>query len=277
MSEILLVSGVAVGIMAILLSISAYQFRKQKRISEELYKHNLELKKQNTSKDRILSAIGHDLLGGMGSMSLALDMYRSDDASDDDKAFLLEQLHKNANTTLETLQNLLNWGKLQIQGIVIKPANINAREKVSELVGLAAVAAESKAISIFNHVPDNLVVLADINHFQFIVRNLLSNAIKYTRTGGQIHISARKSTDEKNIEFSVKDDGVGLREDKKLEIFNSFGISTTGTQHEKGYGIGLRLCKEFVTENGGQIWVESEINKGATFYFSLKCHSHTLD
>ena len=105
---------------------------------------------------------------------------------------------------------------------------------------------------------------ADSAHFDFIIRNLLANALKYTYPKGSIIISADSESKIGFITFSVKDNGIGIKSAAIATIFNPL-VSTPGTADEKGTGIGLMLCKEFVTKNGGEIWVESAEGSGTTF------------
>ncbi len=107
-------------------------------------------------------------------------------------------------------------------------------------------------------------------HFDFVLRNLLSNAIKFCNRNGSVEVHIEKSLMPYYVIFAVKDDGIGMSSKVKDSIFEAFNTSREGTAREKGTSIGLMLCKEFITENGGKIWVESEDGRGATFYFSLK-------
>lgn len=231
-----------------------------------------DLQKSNTIKDQLFSVIGHDLTGYIGTMPAVLELCRDEKTTSATKDFLLSQLEKNAVASFETLQNLLKWGTAQIQGISLKQVDFNPHAVTEEVLPLVNVSAEPKQITIVNNIPTNTIAHADLNHFRFIIRNLLSNAIKYTRNGGHIEVYSKSSIEDNRMIFAVKDEGVGISDNKKAEIFDSFGISTLGTANEKGTGIGLRLCKEFVVENGGAIWVESVANKGTSFFFSLKQH-----
>jgi signal transduction histidine kinase len=182
---------------------------------------------------------------------------------------LLGLLEKNAIASFETLQNLLSWGKSQIKGVTLAQTVFDANGAAGSERRLISNAAEDKAIQITNNMPDGVMVYADMNHYKFIMRNLLSNAVKYTKNGGTIEISA-KPDNKGFVVFSVADNGVGMAADVCKNIFNSFGKSVPGTENEHGNGIGLKLCQEFVEQNGGRIWVESEQGKGSTFFFSLK-------
>jgi signal transduction histidine kinase len=135
------------------------------------------------------------------------------------------------------------------------------------LLNYLSEVAQSKKIDLSNLVEVLTQVSADIDHVKLILRNLLSNALKFTPQGGSVSI---KADVEKNfVKVSVSDTGVGMTEEKLSKLFTSAVTSTKGTDEEKGTGLGLMLCKDFVEKNGGQIWAESQIGKGSTFYFTL--------
>jgi two-component system sensor histidine kinase/response regulator len=148
------------------------------------------------------------------------------------------------------------------------PEKIQVSVLIKEVSELYREAAEQKNISIHNEVPSGIEAFVDRNHFMFIIRNLINNAVKFTSPGGSISISA-KSMDGKT-QLSVRDTGIGMSKESHAKLFE---IKTTqktyGTAGEKGTGLGLILCKEFALQNKGEIWVESEPNKGSTFFVSL--------
>ena len=119
-----------------------------------------------------------------------------------------------------------------------------------------------------NTVQENAIGYADSNTINLVIRNLLTNAIKFTKDSGAITISAEAPGNEWIV--SVRDNGIGMTMDIQKKLFNKVNpYSTPGTANEKGTGLGLILCKEFVEKNGGRIWVESEVNKGSTFWFTV--------
>jgi signal transduction histidine kinase len=126
----------------------------------------------------------------------------------------------------------------------------------------------AKEIRLDNKVPTNLAAFADPNHVRFLLRNLINNAIKFSNGGGTITVAAQEKSNF--IVIEVHDNGVGISEERQAKLFEmSKSFSTEGTQGEKGTGLGLVLCREFVEKNGGKIWVESHVGKGSSFYFSL--------
>lgn len=125
-----------------------------------------------------------------------------------------------------------------------------------------------KSIQLIDNSPTNMEIYADKSMLNSILRNILSNAIKFTPKLGQIAITAQQ--DKNKIKISIQDTGVGMNEETRSKIFDNYELeSQPSTDNEKGTGLGMILCKEFVQKHEGEIWVESEINKGTTFYFSL--------
>jgi len=264
----------AIAIIAILLSlflfILVFFLWKTKLLNTELYNREVKLNKASMIKNKLISIIAHDLIGSIRFMPLALGLCKDNAIPAEEKNTLLSQVELNAVASFETLQNMLDWGKAQIQGIVLNQSEFNVNETAADVLRFINIAAANKLITVKNNIAPGVMVYADANHFKFIIRNLLSNAIKYTRKQGVVEINATKSADASFVTFSIKDNGVGISDDIMPQLFEPFGSSIAGTDNEKGNGIGLNLCKEFVVENGGKIWVESEQNKGSVFYFSLK-------
>lgn len=145
---------------------------------------------------------------------------------------------------------------------------------VHKKLKLVNIAAKNKQIIMINNIPAETKIYADIHHFKFVIRNLLSNAIKFSKNKGIVEINANKYHLPEFVIFSVKDNGIGIAKDKQQHIFAPFNLSAAGTANEAGSSIGLMMCREYITMNGGKIWVESEKNMGATFFFCMKAFPH---
>ena len=237
----------------------------------ELERTRLALSELNATKDKFFSIISHDLRGSFASI-LGLTGLMADDSFDlspeDLRTFTLS-VHNTAKSTNELLQNLLEWSRLQKDGITYKPERINLSIFIGNCYESVRFAAGKKNISLEVDIPEGLTVQADPNMLQTIIRNLVMNAIKFTRTGGKVKVEARLS-DENVILFSVKDSGIGMSKQMLENLFRiDVNVSREGTDSEPSTGLGLILCKEFVDKHGGQIWAESEVGKGSTFYFTL--------
>ncbi len=260
---------IACGLFFTLLSLFSF-YLKSKRLNKELSERSIELQKANTVKDRLFSVIGHDLRGPIANIPLMLELYEDPDTTLEERKFIFDSMKENAGLSLETLDKLLHWGKSQIKGITINPTELKVNEQLVDIIKLIKSISNSKHIAIVNKIEDDVIVNADPNHFNFVFRNLLANAVKFTHHNGKIIINADKESQIGYIVFSVNDNGVGIDKEQQEHMFELFNISTIGTANEKGNSLGLLLCKEFIIENGGKIWVESEKGKGTTIYFTLK-------
>jgi signal transduction histidine kinase len=177
-------------------------------------------------------------------------------------------INTSAVQTLSLLENLLEWANSQRGKITFNPEPINLRELLVEEFSLLDDMATGKNIELKSYLTDNLIVSADRNMIKTIFRNLISNAIKFTHKNGIVEVKAVPANE--NIEISVSDTGIGMISETKAKLFRIDGdLTTNGTEDEKGTGLGLFLCKEFVEKHGGKIWVESESGKGSTFKFIL--------
>lgn len=254
-------------VLAITLITLLFFFAKSRKLNKELAGREQELKRLNDLKDRLFSIVGHDLRGPIGNIPVLLDIYRNPATPESEKEFILDSLDENSQASIETLDKLLNWGKLQIKGVTLQQSVFNVTDVLNNNLKLLKVTADNKNITIQNKVPVQTQIYTDENHFKFVVRNLLSNAIKYTRTGGNIEIGAEQN--DGRIIFSVKDNGIGIDPERQKHIFEPYNFSTVGTSDEVGNSIGLMLCREFIKQNGGDIWLKSEKGQGTTFYFSV--------
>ncbi|RYZ33786.1 MAG: tetratricopeptide repeat protein, partial [Sphingobacteriales bacterium] len=236
-------------------------------LNRKLSSREKELAKANSIKDRLFSIIGHDLRGPIGNIPALLHIYRQDETTEDAKAFILDSMEENSIASSETLDKLLTWGNMQIKGQTRNPVAVEVDTIMDNKLRLLKVAANNKQISLLNKVPKGLTVFADEHQLNFILRNLIANGIKYTREHGTVETTAGHYAGG-FIVFSVSDSGIGIDAARKDRIFDPENKSTPGTANEPGTSIGLMLCKEFVIQNGGKIWVESELGKGSTFHFT---------
>ncbi len=261
-----IIAGLA--IFSILLVLFFY-YRKSVNLNRRLKTREKELEETNGMKDKLFSIIGHDLRAPLARIPAILDIYDDPETTDEEKTFMFEHLKEHTKASLETLDKLLYWGHSLMKGIRLNQVKMKTRPFINENIELIKIKAAEKEIFIVDKTPDRLSIFADTAHFDFIVRNLLANALKYTYPKGRIIIDADNALRPGYIVFSVKDNGVGIKSTAIANIFNPL-VSTPGTADEKGTGIGLMLCKEFVTKNGGEIWVESIDGNGTTFFFTFK-------
>lgn len=239
---------------------------EQKRVIENQKK---ELVIANETKDKFFSIIAHDLRGPIGSLVNMFELLEDESLFTEKERKEAEiAMKKSTKSTYELLENLLRWSRLQNGTIEFNPENINCFDIVEQCFSLLKNLSKNKKISLVNNIKKDLHVYADKEMITTVIRNLISNAIKFTNENGLIELNA----DKKGyfIWISVKDNGIGIENKNipKLFVINE-KLSTTGTFGEKGTGLGLILCKEFVEKNNGKICVESELGKGSSFIFTI--------
>jgi signal transduction histidine kinase len=235
---------------------------------EETKRRKDELEQLNQVKDKFFSIISHDLRSPMNALSGILNLMESNNVSREEFATLTKELRTQFNHTRTLINNLLDWALLQMDKLKIQPDKIELSGLVNENFNLLS-SMHLKEMKLVNNVPANTYGWGDLNMVNLVLRNLILNAIKFSKAGGNIEISATEK--DGVITMSVRDFGVGIQpEVQKILFEKTMGYSTRGTANEKGTGLGLILCKEFVEKNGGTIWLESEVGKGSTFYFTLR-------
>ena len=242
--------------------------RKQSELI--IKKQNEELAKLNATKDKFFSIIAHDLKGPLGSMKqMAILLHEEyNDFTEQNRIKILELMKESSNRIYSLLEILLEWSRSQRGEIPFLPKEINFHLMAQNTIQLLKATADNKKIILLNHVKESTTINADLNMMNTIIRNLISNAIKFTNENGSVIIHATESNEQFLI--SVQDTGIGMAQNTIDTIFR-IDVSTTtlGTNKEKGTGLGLVLCKEFVEKQGGTIWVESELGKGSKFTFTL--------
>jgi signal transduction histidine kinase len=240
-------------------------------IQEKLIKSEKQLKELNSTKDKFFSLIAHDLISPFNIILGYSDMLvQSVNVNNFKEVEEFSQLIFNATKrTHSLLVNLLDWSRLQTGRISFNPVVVNVFDVINEILGLSKNSASQKEIYINVEIKQGLIVIADQNMLNTVFRNLISNAIKYTPQNGLINISALYNS-KSEFEFSIRDTGVGIKSDDIDKIFSiDVNFSTTGTANETGTGLGLMLCKEFIERHKGKIWVESKINEGSNFRFTI--------
>jgi len=237
---------------------------------ELLKRSNIELKETNATKDRLFSIIAHDLKNPIGNIS-AISNLLSESIKNDEKETTDELLSMIGSQTKETaalLETLFDWAKSQTGQFSFNPTNQNLKKITAQVIEIHQPAAILKKITLELVIPGEISVFADLNMLRTILRNLISNAIKFTYPGGLIQISAELKSDGSDI--IVYDNGIGMDKNTLHSLFHIDNSTTTrGTADEKGTGLGLIICKEFIEKHGGNIRVESEKGKGTQFIFFL--------
>lgn len=241
--------------------------RARKQLNRELREKNSDLEKLNRVKNRLFAVIAHDLRGPLNALQGLLYLIRKKKVSGDQLEKLTDRLERNLQENASTMENLLTWAKSQMSGIHFEYRRCDPIEIGREVCGQFRFLADRKSVSLNLETEPGISVHLDPDVFRMILRNLIANAIKFSRAGGEVVISLKRSGEE--LVVSVADNGVGISRENREKIFADGHYSTRGTENEKGSGLGLELCREFVNRHGGRIWFESEVGKGTTFWFTL--------
>ena len=247
--------------------------KAKKTISQqktEIESHREQLKELNASKDKFFSIIAHDLRNPIAGFLNLTDVLSTNFSvlSETERKDFVEVMNQASKQLYNLLENLLQWSRAQTGNIKYEPQYIQLKKMVDNAIDSMMLNIENKKLNVNLHVNEEIVVFADENMVTTVIRNLLSNAIKFSNPDSSIQM--RCVSNEKFIEFAVIDQGIGIKKETQDKLFKiDQHVTTDGTSEEKGSGLGLILCKEFIEKNGGTIWVESEINKGSAFIFTL--------
>lgn len=245
---------------------------EQKKNEDQLYQNAEDLKALIVSKDKFFSIIAHDLRSPFNSFMGFTEILDEeiDTLPHEELKHIASLMRSSAVNLFQLLENLLEWSLLHRGITKFEPKITLLYPLVENCYDLISNNAKQKEIEVIIRIQESLKVKADIHMLQTITRNLLSNAIKFTPRGGSVEISATIDN-EHVVTVAVKDTGIGVPDDKLNKIFLiDTNNKTKGTEGEVSTGLGLILCKEFVEKHGGKIWVESQVGKGSTFYFTLE-------
>jgi signal transduction histidine kinase len=239
--------------------------QKQKKT---IIQQKVHLGRLNSVKDKIISIISHDFKSPLNTLRGFLQLLKYDAISQEEKAQTIGRIERSLTVTLELVDNLLAWGTGQLGGVVLKPVTFDLGELVKENIRLVTHPAEIKKITVVNNIPTPTFLFGDRQTINIVLRNLISNAIKFSRPNDSIFVCAQEES--RRVIISVKDTGVGMTPEQQKSLFDgSVNATTAGTENEKGTGLGLVLCQELIQQHGGEIWVESTLGVGSTFFFSV--------
>ncbi|WP_052345305.1 sensor histidine kinase [Alkaliflexus imshenetskii] len=268
-SVIFLLSGLTIITTGLLILIIIYLRSKEKM--RKLQKRNLELEVMIEQKNRFFSILAHDLKSPFNSllgMSEMLSLH-VDTLNNPEMHSYSKMMHQTTVKLYTLVDNLLQWSQTQMGTIKYAPEQLDLNILTGNIINLLRLAAQEKDIVIALNMENQLMAYADSNIYSSILRNLVNNAIKFSPVGSTIYVKGKKLRDGM-IELNIKDNGVGMNEDQLEKAFNLMEINTTsGTFNEKGTGLGLILCKEFVEINRGSICLISEAGKGTSVSFTV--------
>ncbi len=239
---------------------------------EALRKSEARLQEVIATKDKIFSIIGHDLRNQLTSILGFSELLNEQVLELDKKSIeqFSEIIYSSVININKLLDNLLDWSKLQGGKIPLLPKKINLNHLVQNELQVIKNSADHKTISLEGKINSDIVLTADENMLKTCLRNLIGNAIKFTPRNGKVEVFAEVK--DSQIEISVADNGIGISPEYKAKLFKiETSFTTRGTENERGTGMGLLLCKEFVEKHGGKIGVESQSGKGSRFFFTIPC------
>jgi two-component system sensor histidine kinase/response regulator len=254
----------------------------QQRANQALAERNLAIEQQkeevesqaeflqqlNQLKSKLFSVISHDLRGPVANLQSLLHLLTANIMTPQEFIAVSDKLKTNLNSTQRTLENLLSWSLSQMDGIRTEKKTLAVQQAVDEACALLAEFAERKQVTLEKQIGEGLDILADTNQLQLILRNLLHNAIKFSKSGGMVVISAVGQGTMCTVR--VRDYGIGLTADEKARLLNSHEYFTkSGTQQEKGTGLGFLLCQEFISRNSGTLDLSSTPGEGTEVSISL--------
>ena len=266
-----------------LVIVSLYKSRAEKlRINRVLQEKNIEILHQkeeiekkssalsisNGQKDKLFSIIAHDLRSPFVSLQSLLTLFKDDAMPIEEVKEILLRLNVNVDYTVDLVTNLLYWASSQMDGFSAKGTYFSLNNVVKEVFAGMQKPAADKGVALLNTLTSDAVVFADKDMVTLVIRNLLSNALKFCHAGGFVTVSV--SINEQETEMCVADTGPGIKEQVLQKIRDGESITTFGTAKEKGTGLGLLLCKDFIARNNGSFRIESVVGKGSNFYFTVK-------
>lgn len=258
----------SLSLLGIFMYIYFRKYNENKSISSELTDRNIELENLSESRSKLFTLFSHDLkapLYNISNLSNLMNQYRFD-MDESEKEETLTQLSKSSNYLVALVDNILLWARTQIGNVENNPEELWVNSVVVDCVDVLTSYAMEKDILLENKA-DEIKVIADYSLLSVSIRNLISNAIKFSHKGNRVIITTRLLNNE--VDIIVKDEGVGMDEEKLEKVMTGHYTSDLGTNNEKGTGLGLKITKEFIELNGGKLTAESRLNLGSTFTITL--------
>ncbi len=236
---------------------------------DEIQNQSEKLDELNKVKDKIFTVLSHDIKTPLAQLSNVINLLELNTLSNEDFLFVKRSMDKQLIGLNIFLDNLLQWSKSQMDGnATYKKENFFLAQMIDQIFSLFHENASQKEVRLVNKVPHSIMLFSDKNQLEIVFRNLIINGIKFSELGGEVIVDAKQEGDRVCID--VTDTGIGIHPDKLKMLLRGFtNLSSVGTFGEKGTGLGLLLCKEFVEKNNGTLTVKSELGMGTTFCVCL--------
>jgi two-component system sensor histidine kinase/response regulator len=261
---------------SVMIAVGTIQLRRSYRNQKIRAQEKTEkLELMNKEKDKLFSIIGHDLNTPLNSLQQYLQLLSEMELNTQERIHVEQNLSKSLSDAQYLLINLLEWAKNQLQNVPMNIAPVHVEQQLLATLRMFDEIAARKNINLKIEVDKNAFILADKNMFDLVMRNLLNNAVKFTNVGGEIHVGTEIKEDRCII--FVKDNGIGIAPDRQREIFSLNIASSYGTMNEKGTGLGLVLCNDFIVQQGGRIWFNSSETDGTVFYVEMTLANNSIN
>jgi len=235
--------------------------------NEQILRQKDQLEQSNAEKNKLLSIISHDMRTPFNNIQGYLHLLNEIKMDGPERLVVERELLNITDQTIEMLSNLLYWSRSQMEGTTVDLVEADLLAILNKTIEIEKTLATKKSIELNCRIDAGITVVADANMLQLVIRNVINNAIKFTPQGGSINVDAWVLTSECRI--TVTDNGIGVDQSKKDTLFSMTSGSTFGTDNEKGVGLGLPLCKEFMERQGGRIDFESTLGKGSSFFIFI--------
>ena len=237
-------------------------------LNDNINRQHKQLEIKSEFKDKLVSVLAHDFRQPMASIKNLVMLLRDNRQFEPaELSRLLDSIESNSDTSIEIFENILQWIKTQLSGFVYEPKQLLLQGLVDDAARSLAYATAGKQLNIINTVPEGTIITADKEMLQFVHRNLIHNAIKFSAEHSSVTIAVSNTTEE--IIVSVADVGKGISEEKIQSLFNFMHLKKYDNNNEKGAGVALVICKDFLERMNGRIWAESTEGKGTRFFYAL--------
>jgi len=245
-----------------------YEQEKKSAIDKalDIESKNIQLEMVNGEKNKLFSIVAHDLRSPLASIQSYLELLTAYSLSEDEKKEIELKLLSLTKNTSNMMTNLLSWSKSQLEGVQINLQPVNIQKILRDMLKVEGSIAQEKGVDLIYDISDDIYAIADANMLQLVIRNLINNAIKFTASGGIIEVMVEMG---EACLITITDSGKGIDESDQELVFSLKAKSTFGTNNEKGVGLGLILCKEFIELQGGTISFVSIPGQGTSFVVAI--------